>query len=88
LKKYDIEPYIWMGGDMKQLAKYTIKEKRTLGVLGVACIPELLWGMRNCRKNRIPVVGLPLNANRCIRWFGEFFPNSIDLHELENLVSD
>jgi hypothetical protein len=88
LKKHEIEPYIWMGGDMKQLAKYTIKEKRTFGVLGVACIPELLWGMRNCRKNRISVVGLPLNANRCIRWFGEFFPNSIDLAELEKLVSD
>jgi hypothetical protein len=88
LKKHDIEPYIWMGGDMKQLAKYTIKEKRTFGVLGIACVPELLWGMRNCRKNRIPVIGLPLNANRCIRWFGEFFPNSIDLDELEKLVSD
>ena len=87
LKKHDIEPYIWMGGDMKQLAKYTFKEKRTFGVLGIACIPELLWGMRNCRKNGIPVAGLPLNANRCIRWFGEFFPNSVDLAELEKLVS-
>lgn len=88
LKTHFIEPYIWMGGDMKQLAKYTIKEKRTFGVLGIACIPELMWGMRNCRKNNIPVVGIPLNANRCVRWFGEFFQNSIDLNELGKLVSD
>lgn len=87
LKKHNIEPYIWMGGNMKQLAKYTLKEKQTLAVLGIACIPELLWGMRNCREKNIPVIGLPLNANRCIRWFGEFFQNSIDLNELEKLVS-
>jgi hypothetical protein len=87
LKDHQIEPYIWMEGDMKQLAKYTLKEKKSFGVLGIACIPELTWGMRNCRKNNIPVIGIPLNANRCVRWFGEFFPNSINLAELEKLVS-
>ena len=86
LKTHNIEPYIWMEGNMNQLAKYTIKEKKTFSVLGIACIPELTWGMRNCRKNDIPVVGIPLNANCCIRWFGEFHPNSVDLSELENLV--
>jgi len=86
LKDNNIEPYIWSGGKMKQLAKYTFREKRTFGVLGIACIPELVHGMRTCRKNKIPVVGIPLNANRCVRWFGEFFPNSIDLAELERLV--
>jgi hypothetical protein len=87
LKSYHIEPFIWTAGDMKKLAKYTFKEKRSFAVLGIACIPELLWGMRNCRDHNIPVAGLPLNANRCVRWYGEFFPNSIDLDELEKLVS-
>jgi hypothetical protein len=87
LKNHGIEPYIWMEGNMKQLAKYTLKERRSFGVLGIACIPELTWGMRDCRKNNIPVVGIPLNANRCVRWFGEFFPNSIDLTRLERLLS-
>jgi len=87
LKTHHIEPFIWMGGNMRQMAKYSTTEKRSFGVLGIACVPELTWGMRNCRKNNIPVVGIPLNANRCIRWFGEFFPNSIDLAELERLVS-
>ena len=87
LKTHHIEPYIWMEGNMNQMAKYSTKERRSFGVLGIACIPELTWGMRNCRKNNIPVVGIPLNANRCVRWFGEFFPNSIDLTELERLVT-
>jgi hypothetical protein len=87
LKKHNIEPYIWMGGNMKHLANYTAKERRSFGVLGIACVPELTWGMRNCRNNNIPVIGIPLNANRCIRWFGEFFPNSVDLSELERLVA-
>jgi hypothetical protein len=88
LKAHGIEPYIWMQGDMKQLAKYTFNENRTFGVFGIACIPELTWGMRNCRKNHIPVVGIPLNANRCRRWFGRFYPNSIDLDELGRLLSN
>jgi hypothetical protein len=86
LEAHEIEPYIWMGGNMKQLAKYTLNEKRTFGVLGIACIPELTFGMRQCRRNNIPVVGIPLNANRCVRWYGEFFQNSVDLDELEKLL--
>jgi hypothetical protein len=87
LSNNNIEPYIWMEGDMKKLAKHALNGNKSFGVLGIACIPELVWGMRDCRKNNIPVVGLPLNANRCIRWFGEFFLNSIDLTELEGLVA-
>jgi len=87
LKTNDIEPYIWMSGNMKKLAKETISEKKSFAVLGIACLPELINGMRECGKNSIPVVGLPLNANRCIRWFGKFFPNSIDLSELRKLIS-
>jgi hypothetical protein len=86
LKNNNIEPYIWQGGNMKQLAKTTLNERKSFAVLGIACLPELIQGMRDCRKRNIPVVGLPLNANRCIRWFGEFFPNSVDLEELRKLV--
>jgi len=87
LKKHNIEPFIWMSGNMKQLAGYAMDGGKSFAVLGIACIPELLWGMRNCRKRNIPVIGLPLNANRCMRWFGEFHPNSVDLAELEKLVT-
>ena len=87
LKANNIEPYICSGSNMKKLAGHTAEEKRTFGVLGIACVPELTFGMRSCRSKGIPVVGIPLNANRCIRWFGEFFPNSIDLPELERLAT-
>lgn len=73
---------------MKKLARETLSEKKSFAVLGIACLPELINGMRLCRKNSIPVVGLPLNANRCIRWFGKFFPNSVDLEELRKLVEE
>ncbi|MBM2813811.1 MAG: hypothetical protein HW421_573 [Ignavibacteria bacterium] len=87
LKKNQIEPYIWMDSDIKKLAMNTMKKGQSFGILGIACIPLLVWGMRKYRKKNIPVVGIPLNANRCKRWFGEFLPNSINLDELEKLVS-
>ena len=76
-----------MEGNLKDLVKKTFKKKQSFGVLGIACIPELVWGMRKCRRYNVPVIGLPLNANRCARWFGEFLTNSVDLVELEKLLS-
>lgn len=87
LERNNIEPYIWSGGNMKQLARHTAEAKSTLGILGIACVPELIFGMRSVRKKGLPVVGIPLNANRCIRWFGEFLPNSVDLQQLDRLVT-
>jgi hypothetical protein len=87
LERNSIEPYIWSGGNLKQLARHIAKEKSTLGILGIACVPELTFGMRSVRRKGLPVVGIPLNANRCIRWFGEFFPNSVDLEQLSRLVA-
>jgi hypothetical protein len=86
LKEHNIEPYIWMGASISRLGREIKQSRQTLGILGIACIPELIAGMRKCRKYKIPVVGIPLNANRCIRWFGEFHQNSVDLNELECLV--
>lgn len=86
LKDNNIEPYIWMGARISRAARDTRAAGQILGILGIACIPELVMGMRKCLKYGIPVVGLPLNANRCIRWFGKFHPNSVDLEELEMLV--
>ena len=67
LKANNIEPFIWSGSNMKKLAGHTPGEKRTFGVPGIACVPELTFGMRSCRSKGILVVGIPLNANRCIQ---------------------
>jgi len=86
LLEHDIHPYIWMRSDLKKLGKQLKSENKTLGILGIACIPELMAGLRKCQKYSIPTVGIPLNANRCARWFGEFLPTSVNTDQLKNLL--
>jgi uncharacterized protein len=87
LKEFKVEPYIWMTASQRKLFKGETGGKKRLGVLGIACIPELIRGMRMCLKKNIPVVGIPLDANRCARWMGEFHSNTINLEKLKELVS-
>lgn len=86
LKDHHIHPYIWIRSDFKKLGKQLKLENKTLGILGIACIPELIAGLRKCQKYKIPALGIPLNANRCARWFGEFYPTSVDTNQLKNLL--
>ncbi|RJP76720.1 MAG: DUF116 domain-containing protein [Candidatus Zixiibacteriota bacterium] len=86
LLKHEVQPYIWMEADFKKHHRSLREEGRNLGILGIACLPELVWGMRQCMKAGIPVVGLPLDANRCARWMGEFHDNSVNLDRLERLL--
>ncbi len=86
LKKHGVEPYIWMNVHLKALLRDLKETEGGLGVLGIACIPELARGMRLCMRLDVPVVGIPLDANRCMRWMGEFRPTSVNLEELENLI--
>lgn len=87
LEQNNIRAYIWMEMNFGPTIKKLLKEHRTLGILGIACIPELISGMRMCLKHRLPVVGIPLDANRCIRWMGDFYNNSVNLEKLRSLIS-
>lgn len=87
LKDFDIEPYIWLTASQRKLFKKETENRTSLGVLGIACIPELVQGMRMCIKKNLPVVGIPLDANRCARWMGEFHPNTVNLQKLRELIS-
>jgi len=87
LKSAKVNPYIWRNADLKRLFGILKKKHNTVGVLGIACIPELINGMRLCMKYNVPVVGIPLDANRCARWMGEFHDNMVNLKKLEKLVS-
>ena len=87
LRDARIEPYLWMSANLKSLLRELRDREGSLGVLGVACIPELVRGMRLCFGLSIPVVGIPLNANRCIRWMGAFHPTSVDLDALSKIVA-
>lgn len=86
LKDHAVEAYIWRTANLSRLFSKLKKDGRRPGVLGIACIPELVRGMRMCTRHGIPVVGLPLNANRCARWMGTFHDNSINMTELEKLL--
>jgi hypothetical protein len=87
LKEQNIHPYIWRSIRLKSLVKKLVEKYGSTGIMGIACIVELANGMKLCRKAGIPAVGIPLNANRCIRWMGDFYENSMDLEELKILVS-
>jgi hypothetical protein len=82
LREHSIEPYIWMQTNLKSLFRKLMEEEGGLGVMGIACVPELVHGMRMCVKLGIPVVGVPLNANRCARWMGVFRPTSVEMEEV------
>ena len=86
LRLYDITPYIWMSADISRLFSKLRREGSDAGVVGIACVLELARGMRLCMRSGIPVVGIPLNANRCARWMGEFHDTSVNLEELASLV--
>jgi hypothetical protein len=86
LRENNIQPYIWRTVRLKSLLGHLVKKHGNVGIMGIACIVELARGMRSCLKAGLPVIGLPLNANRCIRWMGDFYDNSVDLEELKFLL--
>jgi hypothetical protein len=88
LREARVEPYLWMNADLKSLLRELRDREGSIGVLGVACVPELFRGIRLCMGLDIPVVGIPLNANRCIRWMGAFHPTSVDLDAISKLVRE
>ncbi len=87
LRDAGVEPYIWMEADLPGFFKEQKSAGQKPGVLGMACIPELVDGMRLCQRFGLAVVGIPLDANRCVRWFGEFRWNTANLGVLERLVT-
>jgi hypothetical protein len=88
LRLYGVKPYIWMTADLSALFRKVKKEGDSIGVLGIACVPELVRGMRMCLKHDVPVVGIPLDANRCARWWGEFHMNTVNFAKLESLLKN
>lgn len=87
LKKYDIHPFISVTMNLDKLFRRIKAKEKSVGALGVACVPELVMGMRLCIEMDIPAVGIPLDANRCTRWMNRARETSFSLHELERLLA-
>lgn len=73
-----IKAYIWKEADLKKIFKLARSTGQSIGAFGIACIPELVNGFRLCSKYNVPSIGVPLDANRCRRWMGDFYPNSVN----------
>ena len=86
LERYHIQPYISVSIDHRRLFGQLKAEHPEMGVLGIACVPELVMGMRLCEGLGIPAVGVPLDANRCSRWMDDCLETTFSLQELERLV--
>lgn len=86
LSKYGIDPYISVTMDHDKLLREIKNKHQSVGVLGIACIPELAGGMKLAIRLGIPPIGVPLDVNRCERWLGRAKETSFNLEELENLV--
>ena len=87
MKRRNTKAYIWREADLKKIFRLAKSSGENIGVFGIACIPELVNGMRLCAKYDVPVIGVPLDANRCIRWMGNFYPNSVNEKKILSLLN-
>lgn len=87
MKMQDIKAYIWREADLKKVFRMAKSNGQSIAAFGVACIPELVNGLRLCAKYDVPAVGVPLDANRCIRWMGDFYPNSVNEKKIISLLN-
>ena len=87
MKPHNIKAYIWREADLKKIFKISRASGEKMAVFGIACIPELVNGLRLCSKYDVPAIGVPLDANRCIRWMGDFYPNSVNEKKILELLN-
>jgi len=87
MKLRNIKAYIWREADLKKIFKLARSNGQSISVFGIACVPELVNGLRLCTKYDVPAIGVPLDANRCIRWMGDFYPNSVNEKKILSLLN-
>jgi hypothetical protein len=86
MKMQDIKAYIWREADLKKVFRMAKSNGQSIAVFGVACLPELVNGLRLCAKYDVSAIGVPLDANRCIRWMGDFYQNSVNEKKILSLL--
>jgi hypothetical protein len=87
MKIRNIKAYIWRDADLKKIFKLARSSGENISIFGIACIPELVNGLRLCAKYDVPAIGVPLDANRCVRWMGDFYPNSVNKKKILSLLN-
>lgn len=87
MKHYNIKAYIWREADLENIFKLAKSIGQSIGAFGIACIPELVNGLRLCARYDVPAIGVPLDANRCARWMGDFHLNSVNEKKILSLLN-
>jgi hypothetical protein len=87
MKFRNIKAYIWREADLEKIFKLAKSSGENISVFGIACIPELVNGLRLCAKYDVPAIGVPLDANRCVRWMGDFYPNTVNEKKILSLLN-
>ena len=87
LKDHGVHPYIWSRVSLRSMFGKLTRKHGSIAVLGIACLVELIRGMRFCMKANLPVMGIPLNANRCKRWMDTLQDTSVDLLALKKILN-
>ena len=87
MRSYKIKAYIWKEADLKKVFNLAKSNGHSVGAFGIACIPELVNGLRLCAKYDVPAIGVPLDANRCRRWMEDFYPNSVNEKKILSLLA-
>jgi hypothetical protein len=78
--------YLALNQDTENLFQELKNKYPRLGLIGVACVTELYWGMQLADSLGIPSQGVLLNYNRCARWLGEAKETDFDLEELKRIL--
>jgi len=87
MKLRNIKAYIWREADLKKIFKLARSNGQSISVFGIACVPELVNGLRLCTNYDVPAIGVPLDVNRCVRWMGNFYPNSVNGKKILSLLN-
>ncbi|MCP4215825.1 MAG: DUF116 domain-containing protein [bacterium] len=87
LEKLGVDSCIPIVTNLEKVLTEARGKHKSFGVLGIACVPELVRGMRRAAKLGIPAVGVPLDANSCARWMGEAKETTVNFKELASLLS-
>ncbi len=72
MKLKNIKAYIWREADLKKIFKIARSSGENIGAFGVACIPELVNGMRLCDKYDVPAIGIPSGCKQMRSVDGRF----------------
>ena len=68
--------------------EYWVKQKKDIGVIGVACITMLASGMRRAAEFNIPTRGVLLNLTGCDHWNDNEFASPFSLAWLKEILKE